>query len=994
MKKKRILSLLLALSVIMSSLSVMGVVANASTTDVLSFNTWEPEDGEPYAYLVSCDPEAVGNIRVPATYEGYPVKYITEGAFKDCVNVSSIVFEGNVEQVQPKAFQNCLGLTSVDFPDTIQYIGNNVFSGCENIKNIFFEDIDSLFNAKLDEMWAPSHYWNLYVGNRHMTDMVIPEGVTYVGWGSFDCCNSLKSVTFPSTIEQIETFAFYDCPNLETIVIPDVAVDIDERAFAETKLYKNQSNWTNGILYAGNHVLSATKATGNVTFKNGTVSVASGAFSGATVTSVVFPDTVKAINTCLIGNDNIVSVTIGSGVEIIPFRAFDDCDNLASVVFSEGVRRIEKRAFGDCISLKSVELPETLEYLDEGAFYNCTALKNLRLPASLGAYDLQKFKSMPYIVLSFPENHPCYSAEDGIVYNKDKTEIIYVPVNVSGIFTIPDTVKTIGENAFKDCVSITGFEFGSGLEAIGDGVFAGCTGIKTLTINNNVKVIGASAFKGCTGLEALTLGNSVEAVGEYAFAECTSLATVVMGNNVTSIGDYAFSGCTGIRELAIGDKVTDLGEYAFKDCTGITKLTVGKALETVTAHAFEGCTGIATVVFPENVKEIGEGAFKDCTGLESVVFTKGLTTIGECAFENCQGLLAVTIPDNVTYIGNYAFRDCVNLEYVTLHDNIEFMGLNVFKNTKYYNNIAENTEDGNLYDGDTLILATGTNVVIKEGITRIAKGAINSDEIVSISLPSTLTYVEKGFNAPNLETVKMQNLAKWLNLEYEDETANILGMCPKAKVCIAGIYIESTIIPPEVTTIRAYKYANNVFFRLAVIPNYVTKIEDNAFYGCSDRLVIKCGENSAAHRYAEENGIRYLLFDKHDPYNTVIDMNDNILETDNEMIEDPDDIVPSDIGQLISYIGSHKIDSLQIFGTGSKIVVIINGVRYEFTLVVKGDVNGDGVCDALDIQVLHQLMQGRDGYDKYRVRAMDINSDDAVDLADYQNMVNKTLYKE
>lgn len=970
MKKKRLISLLLALSVVLSSISAMGVVATAATTDVLRFGTWEPEDGEPYAYLVSCDPEAVGNIRVPATYEGYPVKYITEGAFADCVNVSSIVFEGNVEQVQPKAFQNCLGLTSVDFPDTIQWIGNNVFSGCENIKNIFFADIDSLFNAKLDMMWAPSHYWNLYVGNRHMTDMVVPEGVTYIDWGAFDCCNSLKSVTLPTTIEDVETFAFYDCPYLETIIIPDVAVDINERAFAQTKFYKNQNNWSNGILYAGNHVLSAVKATGKVTLKDGTVSVGTGAFSGATVTEVIFPDSVKAINNCLAANSSIESVTIGSGVEIIPFGSFANCEKLSSVTFSEGLKRIEKRAFASCVALTSAELPETLEYLDSGAFYNCTALANLQLPASLGEYDLSNFKNTPYINLTFSESNPYYSSEDGIVYNKDKTAILYVPTSANGIFTIPDTVKSIGENAFKDCVNITGIVFGSGLETIGENVFAGCTGLKTLTVNNNVNTIGANAFSGCTGIE-----------------------TLVIENNVEAIGDYAFKGCVGLKDVTIGDGVATLGNYAFEGCTGITKLTLGKGITTIPDYAFVGCSGLTTVVIPENVKEIGEGAFKDCAELVSVVFTKGLTTIGDCAFENCQSLLAITIPTNVKNIGNYAFRDCVNLEYVTLHSGIDFMGLNVFKNTKYYNDIVAGTVDGNIYEGDTLVLATGTHVVIKEGITRIAKGAINSDEIVSITLPNSLTYVEKGFNAPNLEEVRMQNLEKWLNLEYEDETANILGMCPNAKACIAGIFIESTLIPPGVTKIQSYKYANNPFFLLAIIPNSVTEIEDNAFYGCSSKFTIKCGENSAAHKYAIENGFRYVLFDKYDPYNTVVDMDESILETENEMVDTPDEIVASNLGTIISFISSHKHDNIEIFGTGSKIVVVVNGVRYEFTLVVKGDINGDGICDALDIEAIHRVLQGKGGYNKYVIRAMDTNSDEEINVSDYQGMVNKALYK-
>lgn len=270
--------------------------------------------------------------------------------------------------------------------------------------------------------------------------------------------------------------------------------------------------------------------------------------------------------------------------------------------------------------------------------------------------------------------------------------------------------------------------------------------------------------------------------------------------------------------------------------------------------------------------------------------------------------------------------------------------------------------------------------------------AINSDDIVSITLPKSLTYVEKNFIAPNLHTVNAATLSGWLNLEYEDESANIMAMCPNARLCIAGIYIETTLIPSDVSTIQAYKYANNIQFDFAIIPNTVTEIEDNAFYGCSPKLIFRCGENSAAHRYALENGIRFVFFDKRSPYNTIIDKEEEIIITEGELVESPDEILAPDIGTLISSIGSTKIDSLQIYGTGSKLVIIINGIRYEFTLVVLGDVNGDGVCDALDAEFLINAIHGRRGYDKHHRYAMDTNGDEDLNVADYQDIINRTLY--
>lgn len=854
MKKKRLVSLILALSIAISAISAMGLATYATDEEeVLSFSTWTPDEGDCYAILNSCSTSATGVVTVPATYEGLPVRYVSQEAFKDCTEITSLVFEGGVEVINEKAFSGCTSLTSVTFPSTILCLMDNIFLNCDNMKNIFFADAESLFNANKHMLWAPNHSWNLYIGGKYTANLVVPEGVTCIEWGAFDMCSSIKAVSLPSTIEEVETFAFYDCENLEYITIPDIPVDISERAFAETKFYNYAYNWEDGILYCGNHILSGVKATGAVTVKDGTISIASGAFAGSTVTSAVIPDSVKAINTAFGGNDTIKTVTIGSGIEVLPFRCFDDCDSLTTVNLSEGLKRIEQRAFADCISLTDINLPDSLEYFEIGSINGCNALKNLNIPSTLIDIALSEFKDNPYLKLTFDADHPRYTAEDGLVYSLDKTELMYVPVSVSGKYTIPSNVTTVGEGAFEGCINIT--------------------------------------------------------------------------------------------ELVIPANVITIGKNAFKDCTGIKAIVLGGGLKTIEESAFINCTGISNIAFPQNVKLIGDSAFSDCT----------------------------------------------NLQYVTLHDSIEYLGKNAFYNTKFITNLTTNTEDGNYYIDDTLVFAAGTEVVIKDGTTKIAHSAINSDEITSISLPTSLVEVGKNFNAPNLAEVHIKTLSSWLNVEYADETANILGMCPNAKIWLNGICIETTIVPSDISTIKAYKYANNRQFDFAIIPNTVTKIEDNAFYGCSSRLIFRCGENSAAHKYAEENGIKYVFFDARDPRNTVIDKEDNVIITDEELVVTPDEILLPDIGELISSIGSMKIDTIEIYGTGSTIVVIINGVRYEFTLVVKGDVNGDGVCDALDAEYLNHALHGRKDYKHHHMRAMDADSDEELTVADYQGIVNKAI---
>lgn len=808
MNKKRFLSLLLALTMVISLVPAF-TISSLAVYDNLTFSVWNPDDGEGYAILYSCDPSATGVVTVPSEYEGYPVKYIAENAFKDCTEITSINISENVEVINDYAFSGCTSLVSVSFPASLLGAGDFLFDNCPEIQNLFFPNAETLFNVNFQLSWAPATPWNLYLNNRFAVNMIIPEGIEVATDGILANCQSVRAITFPESIKEIGLWAFADCVNLTYITIPDVDCTIYDNSFDGTAYANNSANKPNGVLYIGKHLIHADNTIGTINVKNGTLTIASSAFTSSKATAVNIPDSVIRLSQSFALCESLESVTIGKGIKVIPFRCFDGCTSLKSVTLPEGLEVIERRGFADCTSLTSIVLPSTLTSL-VGGFHGCSSLKTINIPASLEDIDLTQFRSSSLESITFDENHPRYTSENGVVYNLDKTEIAFVLSNISNVFRIPEGVTKIGNNAF------------------------------------------------------------------------------------------------------------------------------------------EGCTKLTDVILHNNVKHIGDSAFLNCK----------------------------------------------NLAYINLHDNLDYIGVDALKNTAYMNNLIENSEDGNAYSGDTLILATRDQVVIKEGITRIAPGAINSDTITTITFPSTLNYIGRNFYAPNLERVNVFSLVTWLRLQYEDDSANILKNCPKAKVWLSGICIETTLIPDEITTIGSYKYANNKQFDFAIIPRTVTTIEENAFYGCSERLIFRVHKNSEAHRYAEANGIKYVFIKERNSENTIVDTENNEIVTDEELLDDPEQILPEDLGSLIEMLGTTKIYSLQIFGTGSKLVVIINGVRYEFTLIVRGDVNGDGVCDALDAEFLHHLLNGK--YDKnqhghHKFRAMDTDDNDEITVEDYQNIVNKVV---
>lgn len=138
------------------------------------------------------------------------------------------------------------------------------------------------------------------------------------------------------------------------------------------------------------------------------------------------------------------------------------------------------------------------------------------------------------------------------MFNKDKSELITYPTGkADSEYAIPNSVTSIGDNAFHGCTSLT-----------------------SVTIPNSVTSIGIYTFRGCTSLTSVIIPNSLTTIGYSAFWNCASLTSVTIGSSVTSIGGYAFSGCTSLTSVTVPDSVTSIGDYAFEDCTGLTSIIV------------------------------------------------------------------------------------------------------------------------------------------------------------------------------------------------------------------------------------------------------------------------------------------------------------------------------------------------------------------------------------------------------------------------------------
>ena len=219
------------------------------------------------------------------------------------------------------------------------------------------------------------------------------------------------------------------------------------------------------------------------------------------------------------------------------------------------------------LRLTSVTIPDSVISIGAIAFYDCMALTEIKVSA----------------------NNQHFTDIDGVLFNKTTTELIQYPPGIMGSYIIPNSVTSIGDNAFWHRAKLTEIIIPNSVASIGEGAFARCVELTEIIIPDSVTSIGGSAFWECTALASLTIPNSVKSIGEWAFSGCTGLTEIVIPDSVTSIGELTFANCMGLTEIIIPDSVTSIGNWAFEGCIGLTSIVIPDSVTDIGDRAFQGC---------------------------------------------------------------------------------------------------------------------------------------------------------------------------------------------------------------------------------------------------------------------------------------------------------------------------------------------------------------------------------------------------------------------
>ena len=408
---------------------------------------------------------------------------------------------------------------------------------------------------------------------------------------------------------------------------------------------------------------------------------------------------------------------------------------IPSTVEYEGVTytvtSIDDFALYDCLRLTSVVIPNSVTTIGNYVFDNCRNLKSVTIPNSVTSIGRVLFGSCYQLTeINVAVDNSAYLSEDGILFNKDKTELICYPAGkTDSTYTVPNTVTTIGDFAFENCEELL-----------------------SVTLPDSVTTIGYYAFSYCGNLSSVTIPESVTSIGEGAFKYCYDLPSIIIPESVTTIGQGAFhqvkniiysgsaEGCPWGAWYVNAEADENGFIYADADKTQIaayvgenTNVVIPQSVKHIGEKAFYYCRRLTSITIPNSVVSIGDNAFYNCSGLTSVTIPNSVTTIGRNAFYNCSGLTSVSIPNSVRSIGESAFYGCKK------HINANFESIESLCRIDFENSESNPLcNSGHLYINNVEI----TELVIPRSVKNITDCMFyNCSGLTSVTIPNTVTSI-------------------------------------------------------------------------------------------------------------------------------------------------------------------------------------------------------------------------------------------------------------
>lgn len=465
--------------------------------------------------------------------------------------------------------------------------------------------------------------------------------------------------------------------------------------------------------------------------------------------SIIIPETVK--------NQDIMYNVVKIGNS-----AFINCAELNSINIPNSITTIESSAFYGCIKLTSLKIPNSVTFIGSSAFFNCYSISSI----------------------SVADDNPKYDSRDNcnaIIDSKQNLLILGCKKTV-----IPNSVTSIGDNAFFNCSSI-----------------------KSLTLPDNLTSIGSWAFCGCTGLSSIILPNTIKTIGTYAFQDCTGLTSVIIPNSITSISAGTFKGCVGLKSIILPNNVISIGYEAFSCCKGLKTMTIGKEVKSIDNYAFKECSGIISII--------------------SLCDTP--PTIKSNTFESYDINLKVPYGKIHLYKEAEYWKEFKEIEeYISTEDGFSYKPLSLNEVVL----LAYQNEEASVKIPLSIAIDNTTLKVVEIGEDAFR----GKKSLQSIDIPNTIRIIGKNAfeGCKGLKKVNVSDLASWSQIEFVNSYSNPLTYAHN--IYLNGDIVEKLIIPAGITVIKQWTYNGCTSITDVDIPNGVVEIKKYAFNGCTSLVSV------------------------------------------------------------------------------------------------------------------------------------------------------------
>ena len=485
---------------------------------------------------------------------------------------------------------------------------------------------------------------------RKLTNITIPNSVTSIEEYAFDSCISLTNITIPDSVTSIGIYAFYGCSSLTNITIPGNVTSIgscafwDCRSLTSINVSNNNKNYSSidGILFNKDKTeiitYPANKEGTSYDIPNSVTSIGNGAFAYcSSLTNIIIPNSVTSVGYSAFENcDSLTSITIPDSVTSIGYSTFFGCSSLKSITIPDSVTSIGHHAFEVCSSLTNITIPDSVTSIGIYAFHDCSSLTSITIPEGVTSIGYSAFEDCNSLTsINVSDNNKNYSSIDGVLFNKDKTEIIKYPAKKKETsYDIPNDVTYIGDYAFEDCSSLTNITIPNSVTRIRYNAFENCRNLTSITIPDTVTEIGSYAFYKCSSLTNITIPNSVTSIENQTFFSCENLTSITIPNSITSIGDRAFYECSSLTSITIPDTVTEIGSYAFYKCSSLTNITIPEGVTSISEYTCYGCSSLEKVLCLGNTSKLGSETFNECSSNLKIYAKNGLTGYDANGWEN------------------------------------------------------------------------------------------------------------------------------------------------------------------------------------------------------------------------------------------------------------------------------------------------------------------------------------------------------------------------